>query len=109
MIFKKFNIYLYLYIIMPIKIKNIKIVPENNLIVNDKYFIIDNNKLCYGQYKRNYVGKENRFIFKNVIFINGQFSHTTNLLSTTDQFLDKIFKIDLGLPKDIQRLIEEFY
>jgi hypothetical protein len=102
------NIFM-IYIIMSIKIINIKIVPENNLIVNDKYFIIDNNKLCYGQYKTNYIGKENRFIFKNVIFINNKYSHTTNILSTTDQFLDKIVKLDLGLPTDIQRLIEEFY
>tara|TARA_B100002019_G_C21042004_1_gene484913 strand:+ start:43 stop:327 length:285 start_codon:yes stop_codon:yes gene_type:complete len=94
---------------MPIKIKNIKIIPYNNLILNDKYLIIDNNNLCYGQYRGNYIGKENRFIFKDVIFINSKYTHTTNILSTTDQFIDKVFKIDLGLPKDIQRLIEEFY
>ena len=98
---------------MTIKMINIKIFPKNeiknNLIINDKYFIIDNNKLCYGQYLINYVGKEHRFIFKNVIFINDKYNHTTNLLSTTNDFLNKIIKLDLGLPKDIQRLIEEFY
>lgn len=94
---------------MKIKMINMKIYPKNNLLINDKYFIIDNNQLCYGQYLQNFVGKENRFIFKDVIFINKKYKHATNILSTTDQFIKKIIKLDLGLPKDVQRLIEKFY
>jgi hypothetical protein len=96
---------------MTIKMITIKLLPKNkikdNLKVNNKYFILDNNKICYGKYVRNYIRKENRFIFENVYFIKSD--HTTNLLSTTDLFLSEIIKLDFGLPTDIQRLIEDFY
>ena len=96
-----------------IKFIEISLTPKkeikNRLIINNKYFIKDNNNLCYGKYILNVNRNENRFIFKDVYFINYKYNYVTHILSTTDSFLTKVLKLDLGLPIDLQKLIEQFY
>lgn len=90
-----------------IKIKTINNNFLKNLEIGKKYYIFNENTLCYGKYIKNYIENENenRFIFQDVIYIKTNFS--TNILSTT--IIDKIILLDLGLPKYLQNEIEKFY